>query len=443
MIEIFVVVIILLVIIKNHSISGLILILFLLPFHAFIKKLFVFLGSGGEIFSMWKELCIIIVLLKIYWSNRIFYVPKYSNVFIGFFLLYVFVFLLFAENIYSAIPFLRNHFFSLFIFLAFYNVFISYSNFKRLYFYSLISFFVTYLLGFVQLFILKLPLAIFMGRVESIDPSGHIFYTTTSARILGYERMAGIIGGPNGFGVFVALTLLFLFVVRYSSLKFLNENSKINWFSWITILLGISALIFSFSRAGWFLFVGGVFISIYFFRLKKILTFLFFSGFFVLSAILLFNGDSMVNHVIESTFSGEEASSANRLKDFLEGLEEVTRSPIGQGLGTTNNQYPSEVLFFAESATINLVFELGFVGFALWSGMFFFIGFRAYKLSKFFPLSVLSFSIIALTYVASFFTVNTYSMPYILVSWAYVGLGLNSELIKRNQIFDLSKKNAK
>lgn len=426
MIEIFVVACILLVVVLVKVKYGLIFLLSLLPFHAFIKNCFYFFYNGGNIFSFWKEAAILILLAKVLYKNKTLFLTRDLRGLIIVFVVYIFLFLFLAKYYSSAIVPFRDHIFSLLTLIVFSNAsfHLKPSRFIILPFFA---FLISYLLGFVQLFLLKVPLGFLMGRIEFIDPSGYIQYTTNSARILGIERMAGIIGGPNDFGLFVSVSLLFLFIFRFTELnKYFNNFIKILLL--LGILLGGLALIYSFSRAGWAIFVGGIVFFIFNYKIKINWSYFLAPLLLVLILFLISAKDETISKVYEKTFSGEEASSADRLNEVTEGFVQIFSSPFGHGLGTTNNQNPDLVEFFAESATINILYEIGIIGYLLLVLIYFILGRITFKRRKHNPFAALGFTLIVLTFLASFFSINTYGMPYILYSWAFIGLGINPYL---------------
>lgn len=425
MVEVLLFLLIILFILFSNEINSAVFLLTLLPFHAFLKNILDLFFNGGNLFSYWKEIAILILLVKIIVSRRKIILPKGLFIFISCFLFYVFLFLFFADQLFLAISPLRNHFFSLFLFVVFYNLDIDIKAFKRIVFFSTMSFFISYLMGFVQLFFLKIPLGFLMGRIDYIDPNGHVFYTTTSARILGYERMAGIIGGPNGFGVFVALSLLLIFIIRFTKIRQIFSERSSGLFLLLTFAIGVFALIYSFSRAGWVVFAIGVTIFVYYLKLKRFVLYIGLAMFFLLPIFLVISGGSVVENVMRKTFSGEEASSADRLNNFVYGLNEVFISPFGHGLGTTNNQYPESIDFFAESATINIIYEIGIFGYLFLLVIFILLGTKSYFMRIKYALPLLSFAVLFSTFFISLVSVNTYGMPYILLSWVYIGLGIN------------------
>lgn len=408
---------------------GLIFFVFLLPFHAFIKNSFALFTGGGTVFSFWKEIVILIFLLRIILQLKTIRFPKYTAVLFALFITTVLFYFLISDSFNYSLGALRNHVFTLLVFLVFSNFWFSIKNLNQLIIASSLSFVFHFLMGFVQNFFLKIPIGYLMGRIDFIDGSGYIQYTTTSARIEGVERMSGIIGGPNDFGLFVSLALLFLITIWLTQLKNTHKpfEKTIVIFG---LVLGGLALMYSFSRAGVVFFLGGVMASLFIRRTKVSFKFIVMSGFALLTVItvLTFSTDSqVVKEIYNKTISGEELSAADRFSNVGSGIAQVVSEPFGHGLGTADNSNPMHA-FFAESAYLNLLYEIGFLGFIFLSLFFFLIALTAYNLRYKNNFAPLSFALLLLTYFVSFFSVNTYGMPFVLIVWVFIGLGVNSNI---------------
>jgi len=430
MAEIIILLLLLLLFISIKVEDGVIALLTFLPFHAFIKNSLFFYFQHGTLFSFWKELVILILLLKLLYQRKKVYIDKNLFIFISLFIGLVFFYFAITNNLKPAISPLRDHLFSILLLVLFSNVGYKIGFSQKLIMWPSIAFFISYMLGFVQLFYIKIPLGYLMNRIEYITPGGYIVYTTTSARILGFERMAGFIGGPNGFGLFCAVTLLFIYIHRFTILN-ISNSKRFKAFLSASFFLGSVVLIYSFSRAGWAIFFGGLLLMLVALRKKIRWSFILVPSFILVLMLLFAPKDSTITKVFDKTFSGKEASSADRVNGIKNGFSEIFKAPWGHGLGTANNQFPDLKEFFVESATVNMIYEFGFLGIILLLLIYFIIIIRSFVRSKNNPYAALGFSIALVTILASFFSVNTYGMPYIYYSWAFMGLGLNKSIIKQ------------
>lgn len=438
MIELFIfsIVIILFMILRlEHSI---IIFVALLPFHAFIKNILALLYDGGYLFSYWKELVIMIMLIKMGLNVKKYYLDVNLLRLISVYTFLIVIYYLVSDNMVVALSALRNHLFTLLLLILYSNISISLKTIKNLYMAMSISFFISYMAGYLQLFFFKIPLGYLMGRIASIDSGGYITYSTTSARILGYERMSGIIGGPNDFGLFVAISLLIVLAIWISELKRIYSK-PFQVFLIILLVFGSIALLLSFSRAGWTMFTAGFLLLAYVNNVK-------FSPIIIaiilpiaISIMPLFIETSFISEIYQSTVSGQELSAADRVSNFLNGLSTILNEPFGHGLGTTDNRYDS-MQYFAESAFINLIYEIGFIGFFALSGIFMLLARKSYKMKNENMFSGLSMTIILLTYLISMLSVNTYGMPYIYISWIIIGIGINKNISKTSAILKIRRR---
>lgn len=433
MVEIFLLALLILTFLKVRVENGIIILLFLLPFHAFIKNALSYYLYQGFIFSYWKEIAIIIMLSKTLLIRKKLSVDRNLLAFILIFMLIVSFYFIIAPEIKPAISPLRNHIFTILLFLLFSNFIVREGFIQKSLKILIISFLASYILGFVQLYFLKIPLGYLMNRIEYISPGGYIVYTTNSARILGIERMAGIIGGPNGFGLFCAISLLYIYIHRYTFLKRFFRKKSLRVMT-LVFILGFFSLILSFSRAALGIFFVAVFLLNVLSLKRNSLIYLTIPAFLFVVILIAAPRGSTIHNVFNKTFSGKEPSASDRLNQFTLGLEKLQKEPFGHGLGTANNQYPELKQFFVESAFLNIIYEIGIVGFLLLTLIYLTIILLTLSNFRQNPYAALSFSIALTTYLASFFTVNTYDMPYVLFSWGIIGLGLNKDIRYQLQI---------
>lgn len=414
----------------------------LLPFHNFIKNsLDFYLHESGSVFAFWKEIAILILGFKVLMRNH-YKVNKSILLLISGYFFYITIFFLLAPHLTNGLPALRDNVFPFLLLFAVWSLPLEDEMFiKKINLAFCTVVFLSGIMGIVQLFFLKMPIAMIMGRIEIISNSGYIQYSTNSARIMGFERMAGIIGGPNDFGLFMAISILFL-LNALLNLKYLRFSKSQTRFLITTLMLAIICIIFSFSRAGWvIIFVGGILLL----RLSKVrisakyivLAFLF----FVIFSVVIINYFPKVIDIVTASLTGEEASASTRESMVYDGITRVADEPLGHGIGTTDHRN-RDFEFFTESAYVNLSYEIGILGllylilvnFSLLVEM---LGKKSFR-AKFF--SKLSVAVLVPTVVVSFASVNTYGMPFIYFSSLALGLGLNNSEALNIKGRDFSKK---
>lgn len=405
------------------------LIILLLPFHDFIKSCFHFFLGGGEVFAYWKELAILILLGKVILKKGSLGKGLYF-VFI-LYIIYVFLYTIFVQNIIAALPSLRDYTITILLLIGITGVVFKENNpIQKILFIVSIAVLIHCIIGFVQMFYMNEYISVLMGRVTDINNSGYIVYATASARILGYERMAGIAGGgPNGFGLYLSLVIIVLYSAFIQSQK-LGLTKQLKRFMKIAFILSVFCLILSFSRAGWAIsLIGIILVSILNnikIKLKYVISVLFISiG--VSAAVAVFYPQAV--DIISATFEGKEASAAARGNNIASGLDQVLGEPWGHGVGTTDLRYRN-VNFYTESSFLNLAYEIGIQGVLFFILMIAIIGYAIYC-KKFFKKGLftkIAIAILIPSLIACFVSVNPFGMPYIFFWWLFMGLGLNKSI---------------
>jgi O-antigen ligase len=397
--------------------------LFFLPFHAFVKAVFLFSFSGGALFSMWKEIAVIILLVRVALKYHIY---GRFNIFVShlFLILVILFFLFYTNNISGAFPSLRDHIFPILFFYAVSSIPLRAIDLQKISKYILLSVLLSAILGFVQYFYLNLPIAILMKNVASISPSGYIYYSTSSFRILGLERMSGIIGSPNLFGIFFGLATIFS---GYAFLdKRLNKFLDLNrLFLLVVFIAATFCLVLSFSRAGWIIAFVGFAILFFYSPFSVKMKFLRIIGVFSICLIIIvFVFFPFVVDIFVGSLTGKEASAANRGDNFIFALSKVIQEPLGHGLGTADNRNDS-MLFFAESAFMNVAFEIGILGlFILLIVHGLILLYVFFNRSS--PFQKIALAVGFPTIIVSFVSINTFSMPFIYYWWFLLGMGINN-----------------
>lgn len=401
-------------------INVLCLFILLLPFNLFIKSCFVhFNNSTGEIYLYWKELVVIILFIRSYLlsSTHTVSVKLKFNLFIIYFPFIVIYFLFFTDNYSPAIPSIRNYIFPFLLMISVANM--DKINFSKII--NIIIFLAIFLNlgGVIEHFFIHKELQLFTGQIVDIRSDGYIEYSTTSHLILGMERMCGIIdAGPNMFGVVNSMLILIFLGVLFSCI---NHNK----FLYIALIFSILGLCLSFSRAGFGIFILGFFILlIRYKKYKKLSSIIFILFILIILFILFVIIFPEILMVIEATISGNEASSAARGENFINGLIKVFDNPFGLGLGVSDNRYSSK--YFTESSFINMAIEIGLIGLFIWLSNFL-ISLSLLNRNKLNPFSNISFAITCATLPICFLSVNPVAMPFYYFWCMLIGFGLNKK----------------
>ncbi len=395
--------------------------LILLPFHTFLKSCFAWFFEGGEIFSAWKEVVILILAYKV--------LSKPHSTINGFILalqlifavLIIFYFFM-ADDYAGAMPALRDHLFPVVLFFTMAAMKPDPLFIRKMIMILVVSVVISDLAGFAQYFFFRIPVARIMDTAAYIEPSGYIHYRISSYRIMGFERMAGITGSPNIFGLFNAFAIILLSGVLLFKRAFPLEKNHLLLIR-IALILSLVSILFSFSRAGWAIAIFGTGVLLFYrdfnIRLKYFLGSVLFVLVLVMVVSVLYPA---AFDIISNSLSGKEASAAARTDSVMKGIRMLLDEPWGHGLGSTDNRR-EDVDFFVESAWMNIGYEIGLFG------VFYLIAIQLailhdllqYARSR--PLSGIAVAVAFSTLVACLVSVNPYGMPYIYLWWFLLGLG--------------------
>lgn len=412
---------------KKHNIIY--LLVFLLPFHTCIKHLFHYFFAGGGLFSAWKEVAIVILIYKTIKGKTYTLSANIKHSVVFFFALVILYFLL-APDYGTAMAVLRDHTFPVMLFMTIAICPVDEQVIKKMIMLICLACFINCVLGVVQNFFLKSTFAIVMERVDFIDNGGYIQYKTNSARIAGFERMAGVLGGPNDYGVYISFVFAALTGVLFSNLKVLLSKWQLR-FIYLTLGFSVFCILFSFSRAGWAICAISFGITLLLNKVKVSPALVIGLPLFVLilSGVVV-SYFPKVEDIITNTFNGDEASVANRETSFTTGLNDDLTEPLGHGLGSTDQRTGNNT-HFVESAFMNIGYEIGLFGLAyliFFHAVIIRLLMRA-KNIRINPIAASATGLSAAALIACFVSVNPYGMPFIYMWWLMLGFGLNQYFI--------------
>lgn len=399
--------------------------IFFLPFNTFIKDVLTLYG-GGNYFSMWKELLIITFFIKSYKQIKWNQVKSLS-----FFLICVIIVFILTGNKSDGIPAFRDHFFSGILFMVVVSIPLStkmiFNSIKAL-FYSLIIFDI---IGILQMInpTIRITIDMIMDRIDTIDGFGNIIYNASSYYIMGILRMSSIMEGPNVFGVTNALALLihaFLTtMLKPSSIYYKSIKSIIFRISFVLCLI---CLIWSFSRAGFVIIIGGYILLLHFqgYKLYKTIVIALITIIPIVLITIYLSEEAQT--IIISTLSGKEASAADRTNNLQQGLVLNTISFWGNGLGTCKIGSKH----FTESSIVNFIFELGIIPFISWLAFFLTSYLKSKKNITQNDFAILSSSIIPPSLLICLVTINCYANPFLFIWWIFMAYGMKKNNYKLN-----------
>lgn len=403
---------------NKHTLA---LMFLLLPLHGFIKA-FVFADSGN-IFALWKELCILVIFIKTLNSkerNENVNINRIKSSFIIFLCYILFFFYIGYVNGFSVAVDVRQFIFPSLLLISISRMQFSNADLKMILssiFIGTIIVNISGILDFVSP-VLRILMRTMMGAGFTVGDDGNIYYENSSMRIMGLDRVAGISsGGPNMMGVFNAIILIFA-AIAYQ-LRFYYKKSEKIFLITICTMCAFCTLM-SFSRAGWAIIV--ITFSILGYRDKKyrntiirlafICSLLFVAAFYFIEQVHL---------IVSATFTGQEASSAARASMTQDSYSLLLQNPFGQGMGAANHDV-EYYWSFAESTLINLGFCCGFLGILLYLIHIL----RIYKANIVRDILVCRYAaaFIIAYIIASAVSVNVVANPFVYYAWFMMGLGL-------------------
>lgn len=413
---------------KKESI--LILFVFLIPFHSFLKAFsdFYFKIGYGNIFAFWKEFAILIFAIKVFRNNRI-SVNKTLLLCLYIFVFITILFFTFSDDYEDGLAHLRDHIFSIVLFIALASSPITNIQIIKLLRVFLIGGLISCIAGFLQYYFFKIPIGFIMKSIDFIDANGYVQYNYNSFRIMGFERMSGILTGPNDFGLYCS----FILVLSVFLLNMKKSFTKgMYFFILTTTVLSATCLILSFSRVGWVIAV----ICIAYMIARKIILLktrnMILFGVVALFLVLVLGTIFPSSFdIITNTLTGKEASAANRGSEINEGLSVLFAEPLGHGLGTADIR-SSGRSFSVESIFLNTAYEIGVLGLALLIFIHIYIIRLLFRRIKLSPLVALIIALSIAALISSFASVNTYGVPFIYIWWFMLGIGVN----KYNTVFN-------
>jgi len=407
----------------------LMLFVFLIPFHSFLKAFsdFYFKEGYGNIFAVWKEVAILIFTIKVFRNNRLL-VDKTLLLCLYIFVFVIILFFTFSDDYEDGLAHLRDHIFSIVLFIALVCAPITNTQIIKLLKIFLLGGVISCIAGFLQYYFFKIPIGFIMKSIDFIDANGYVQYNYNSFRIMGIERMSGILTGPNDFGLYCS----FILVLSIFLLNMKKTFTKIMYiFILITATLSATCLILSFSRVGWVIAA----ICIVYMVVRKIIVLkvsniIFFGVIALILVLVLGTIFPSSFDIITNSLTGKEASAANRGTELNEGLSVLFAEPLGHGLGTADIR-SSGRSFSVESIFLNTAYEIGILGLALLIFIHIYIIRLLFRRIKASPLVALIIGLSIAALISSFASVNTYGVPFIYIWWFMLGIGVN----KYNTVF--------
>lgn len=417
MINIIIVLIYWVLCLKNNFIWILSSLIIVFPAHSTLKQLLFISTGGAGFFALWYDIAIFTLLFKaLFIKHHHIRFIKSLLLLLGILSLYLLVSQMSSKPDTEALSTYRIyvHCICLFVALSIYK----YSNrdltvLKNVFVCSTIIYSITAIFIY---FFFQYETHILLGHIEYIN--GTMQYNSPSFLIMGIERMFGLVGGPNQFGMLIAIYILLLLLI-------INNRAENLFIIKTALLLSIICCILTFSRAGWgIILITICCVNILKGKISKILGVLFLLSLIlgVIFIILQLIAPDFANIIISSV-TGEEASVSARGEIVKDGFTLILQNILGHGLGTGIEESGAPV---AESSVVICLYEMGIVGTILLYYLLINISIYIFKSNVNYSKMLLSFTFA--TIIASVISMNPFQFPFIYFCWGILGLASNRSI---------------
>lgn len=342
--------------------KALLLVLMFLPFNFLIKSAFYPLIGTGQVFGFWKEAMLSTVFLKIVYKifkkkialNKYFPVWSISVFFLG--LVFLFVR---APYKLDALISLKSLGYSLVVFFIFAHVQLRFLNNRKISIGIGISALAVFLIAHIEQFFLTRQFAEMYHVFQAQLPNGRLLYTQSAYTILARNRMFGPMVGPNELGMYAALVLVY-----FSYLFFTQKQDKAGKVFLLAILiLGISTLIQTYSRASWAIFLMSSFF-VFVIGVRKWKPILYFGIYILVSVATMVAINKDLRVIFMGSVTGQEASANARVETFGASGAKIYEKPLGYGLGTIEyssqnpRSFETEIFWWLVAGELGIVFGI-------------------------------------------------------------------------------------
>lgn len=324
----------------------------LFPSHQTIKPMLNLIGESSGLFPLWYDMGIFILLWKALYSSH--YPIKNLGVlvFFVFMLLYFFSISFFCSKPDpESLSTFRIYLHCIALYIALSIIRFTPLDLKRIestFIYTAIFYSAT---GLIIYFFYQQELHLILDHFV-IGPRG-LEFALPSFQIMGFERMFGLLGGPNQFGLYMSILILCLF--------FFSQKKDDTLIIKLVIVLAIICITLSFSRAGWGI-VNITLTCLYFMNGKISQIVVFFVSLIFLGVVILILMNVLAPNlydVIMASFNGDEPSASTRGDMVQSGFEEIAQDVFGHGLGTCVEENGGSI---SESAIVICLYETGILG---------------------------------------------------------------------------------
>jgi len=350
---------------------GTLLILLLMPFHAFMSVYLGYLGADRLIVQSWKDVLILTMgfLWLIYQATkkRLAFDLDTTNVLFGLIVLFSLFITFFVRPNSEAVLFgIKTNLVAIALYFIAQTPLAKQSILKtKLLWVVVIPGVIVSILAIMQSFLIPPDfLSNFGYNSSTISPKQIIDGS------IGFFRAFSTLGGPNQLGAYLVVPLVFVLVYGI-------RNKR--WWLLVCGLPIVAAIVLSFSRSAWIGAVVGVLIAVFVSIDKKWrLYFTIASVIFICLASLLVATQINSNTAIENVllhgryFENKiEGSDKGRLESLAATSSEIIRTPFGHGLGSAGpSSFKADSPVIPENWYLQIAYEIGLPGLLLYIVVF-------------------------------------------------------------------------
>jgi hypothetical protein len=384
--------------------------------------------------AAWKEISISIIFLKVLISSNTksgvrTYDGGFSNLLGALFIGIVVLFFLVSDHKEDALLSLRSFVFPIIMGYCIFRSEFNKQGTERLISWILVSAIISFVVGHMQTYIFPMEFALF----HNIAGNNYFGTSVSSAYTIldTVERMYGAFGGPNEFGLYSGIIVVFSLFLFLEIDKY---NLKIaSMLIILSMVLGVSTLLHAFSRVAWIfalLSSSVVFYSTSAVKRQNKIKVLLAIGFIVAFAFVITPADSSLSRVLSSTVKLEESSASIRPGFLFDGLTMTVQNPLGIGLGLVNYK-SSNQLYSTEIFWWLVTLETGILGGLLLASLYIVMvkrliqNLKTERYLNVFSLPAATFSVVFLA--IGFGSVMPFEFTFLLYIWTFIGLGLRRE----------------
>jgi len=259
-----------------------------------------------------------------------------------------------------------------------------------------------------------------------------------------YIRAQSTLRGPNPLGAYLSLVIVILIGLFYRLRKY-------RFVLGFLITASAVLLFFTYSRSAWIGLIVStavwIFLTVKNQRLLRFMTYGAVAGFIVvLVGIFMFrNNDYVQNTIFHTDETSQASASTNEVRNqaIRQGLKDVVRHPLGQGLGSAGpasarGNNPK----IAENYYIQVAQEVGVIGLLIYVAITVLVGVELYRKRQQLLAQVLLASLIGISVINLFshaWMDDTLSMLW----WGLAGIALAPSVILKEYAHEKNGKNKK